>query len=152
MTLPEMLTGLGQERFEALMGEVSMGALRTYRLVDTFKVRARLLKLNRDKLRKAAPKLWERLVEGDEDLARELAQGVLVSNLDFVIEALDHLGIEHDGNGFFDKEAQADDKLSEGWREKLLATFRERYPEHLILLYINHLDWELGKPEAVFVG
>ncbi len=152
MTLPEMLTGLGQERFEALMGEVSMGALRTYRLVDTFKVRARLLKLNRDKLRKAAPKLWERLVEGDEDLARELAQGVLVSNLDFVIEALDHLGIEHDGNGFFDKEAQADDKLSEGWREKLLAAFRERYPEHLILLYINHLDWELGKPETVFVG
>jgi hypothetical protein len=152
MTLPELLTGLGQERFEALLGEVSMGALRTYKVFDTFKVRARLLKLNREKLRKAAPKLWVRLGEGDEDLARELSQGMLVSNLDFVAEALDHLGIEHDGNGFFDKDAQADEKLSEGWREKLLATFRERYPEHLILLYINHLDWELGKPETVFVG
>ena len=145
MTLPELLRGLGQERFEALLGEVSMGALRTYKLFDTFKVRARLLKLNRDRLRKVAPKLWDRLGEGDEDLARELSQGVLVSNLDFVVEALDHLGIEHDGNGFFDKDAQADEKLADGWREKLLAEFRERYPEHLILLYINHLDWELGQ-------
>ena len=152
MTLSELLRGLGQERFEALLREVSMGALRTYRLFESFKVRARLLKLNREKLRNAAPKLWERLGAGDEDLARELSQGVLVSNLDFVVEALDHLGIQHDGNGFFDKEAQADDKLKEGWRENLLAAFRERYPEHLILLYINHLDWELGKPGAVFVG
>jgi hypothetical protein len=152
MTLSELLRGLGQERFEALLREVSMGALRTYRLFESFKVRARLLKLNREKLRNAAPKLWERLGEGDEDLARELSQGVLVSNLDFVAEALDHLGIQHDGNGFFDKEAQADDKLKEGWRENLLAAFRERYPEPLILLYINHLDWELGKPETVFVG
>jgi hypothetical protein len=152
MTLPELLRGLGQERFDALLGEVSMGALRTYKLFDTFKVRARLLKLNRDKLRRAAPKLWERLGEGDEDLAREISQGMLVSNLDFIVEALDHLGIEHDGNGFFDKDEQADGKLAEGWREKLLATFRERYPEPLILLYINHLDWELGKPERVFLG
>jgi hypothetical protein len=152
MTLPELLRGLGKERFEALLGEVSMGALRTYRLFDSFKVRARLLKLNREKLRKVAPKLWDRLGEGDEDLARELSQGILVSNLEFVVEALNHLGIEHDGNGFFDKNAQADGKLGEGWRENLLAAFRERYPEHLILLYINHLDWELGKPETVFVG
>ena len=135
-----------------MLSEVSMGALRTYRLFDTFKVRAHLIKLNREKLRKAAPKLWDRLGAGDEDLAREVSQGVLVSNLDFVVEALDHLGIEHDGNGFFDKEAQADGKLGEGWREKLLAAFRERYPEPLILLYINHLDWELDSPETVFVG
>lgn len=152
MTLSELFVGLGRERFDSLLGEVSMGALRTYKLVDSFKVRARLLKVNRDKLRKASPKLWDRLGEGDEDLARELAQGMLVSNLEFVVQALDHLGIEHDGNGFFDKDAQADDKLVEGWREKLLAAFRERYPEHLILLYINHLDWELGQPETVFVG
>lgn len=152
MTLSELLRGLGQERFEALLKEVSMGALRTYKLVDSFKVRAHLLKLNREKLRKAAPKLWERLGDGDEDLARELSQGMLVSHLDFVVEALDHLGIEHDGNGFFDKDAQANDKLSDGWQQKLLAEFRERYPEHLILLYINHLDWELGEPTEVFVG
>lgn len=152
MTLAELLRGLGRERFEALLGEVSMGALRTYRLFDSFKVRAHLLKLNREKLRKAAPKLWDRLGAGEEDLARELSQGVLVSNLDFVVESLDHLGIQHDGNGFFDKDAQAEGKLGEGWRENLLAAFRERYPEHLILLYINHLDWELGKPETVFVG
>lgn len=152
MTLSELLRGLGQERFEALLKEVSMGALRTYKLVDSFKVRARLLKLNREKLRKAAPKLWERLGEGDQDLARELSQGMLVSHLDLVVDALDHLGIEHDGNGFFDKDAQASEKLVEGWREKLLEALRERYPEHLVLLYINHLDWELGEPTEVFVG
>ncbi len=152
MTLSEVLRGLGQERFEALLKEISMGALRTYKLVDNIKVRARLPKLNRDKLRRAAPKLWERLGDGDEDLARDLSQGMLVSNLDLVVEALDRLGIEHDGSGFFDKDAQADDKLAEGWRETLLAELRERYAEHLVLLYINHLDCELGDPEEVFVG
>jgi hypothetical protein len=152
MTLAELIRGLGRERFDELLAGVSMGALRTYKLFDTFKARAHLLKLNRERLRKVAPKLWERLGAGDEDLARELSQGALVSRLDFVVEALDRLGIPHDGNGFFDKDAQAAEKLREGWREDLLETFRERYPEALILLYINHLDWELDRAETVFVG
>ena len=126
--------------------------MRTYKLFETFKLRARLLKLNRDKLRRSAPKLWERLEGGEEKLAREIAQGVLVSQLPFVVAALDKLGIPHDGNGFFDKDAEAEGLLSEGWREKLLAELRPDWPEALILFYINHLDWELAKPEQVFVG
>ncbi len=151
MDLSEVYRGLGRERFDALIGEIAMGSLRTYKLFDSFKVHARLGKLNRERLRKAAPRLWERLQEGDEDLARELSQGVLVSNLAFVVEVLDLLEIPHDGNGFFDKEGQAAEKLTEGWQQRVYDTFRERYPKPLILLYINHLDWELAKPSAPFV-
>ena len=151
MELSEVYRALGKERFTELLGQVSMGSLRTYKLVDSFKVHARLGKLNRERLRKATPQLWERLQEGDEDLARELAQGVLVSNLTFVVEVLDFLEIPHDGGGFFDKEGPAAEKLTEGWQKRVLEEFRARYPEPLILLYINHLDWELAKPGAPFV-
>ena len=111
---------------------------------------ARLAKLNRERLRKAAPHLWERLQQGDEELAREVAQGVLVSHLTFVVEVLDFLEIHHDGAGFFDKEGAAAEKLTAGWQKRVLDEFRERYPESLILLYINHLDWELAKPVKPF--
>jgi hypothetical protein len=151
MELSQVYLALGKERFEELLGQVSMGSLRTYRLFDSFKVHARLGKLNRERLRKATPHLWERLQEGDEELARELAQGVLVSNLTFVIEVLDFLEIPHDGNGFFDKEGLAAEKLNEGWQSRVFEEFRARYPESLVLLYINHLDWELTKPDAAFV-
>jgi hypothetical protein len=151
MELSEVYRALGKERFDELLGEVSMGSLRTYKLFDTFKVHARLGKLNRERLHKASPRLWERLQEGDEDLAREIAQGVLVSNLAFVVAVLDLLEIPHDGNGFFDKEGAAAEKLTEGWQKRVYEEFRARYPESLILLYINHLDWELAKPDAPFV-
>ena len=152
MELSEVYRALGQERFDELLGQVSMGSLRTYKLFDTFKVHARLNKLNRERLRKASPRLWERLQEGDEDLAREIAQGVLVSNLAFVVEVLDFLEIPHDGDGFFDKDGAAAEKLTEGWQKRVFEEFRaalSRKP--LILLYINHLDWELAKPDAPFV-
>ena len=152
MTLSAIFEGLGRERFDDLLGRVSMGSLRTYKLFESFKVRARLLKLNRQKLRASAPKLWDRLVEGDEELAREIAQGVLVSNLDLVVASLDFLGIPHDGNGFFDKDAEAEEKLQEGWRQKLFDHMQPDWPESVVLLYINHLDWELAEPQQVFVG
>lgn len=129
-----------------------MGALRTYKIFDTFKIRARLQKLNRQKLRAAAPKLWARLEATEEELAREIAQGVLVSNLVLVIAALDSLGIPHDGNGFFDKDADAESKLQEGWQLRLFAELKKDWPESVALLYINHLDWELAEPETVFTG
>jgi hypothetical protein len=151
MELSEVYRALGRERFDEVLGQVSMGSLRTYKLFDSFKVHARLGKLNRERLRKATPHLWERLQQGDEDLASELAQGVLVSNLVFVVEVLDFLGIPHDGGGFFDKEGPAAEKLTEGWQQRVLEEFRARYPESLILLYVNHLDWELAKPSAPFV-
>jgi hypothetical protein len=151
MELSEVYRALGKERFGDLIGEISMGSLRTYQLVETFKVRAHIGKLNRERLRKAAPQLWERLQQTDEDLARELAQGILVSNIAFVVEVLDFLEIPHDGAGFFDKDGPAAEKLTAGWQKRVWDEFRERYSEALILLYINHLDWELAEPEKPFV-
>lgn len=151
MTLSEVWAALGRERFDALLRLISIGSLKTYKVYDSFKVRTRLQKLNRERLRKAADRLWERLSEEDEDLARELSQGVLVSNIEFVVQTLDFLEIPHDGAGFFDKDAKADEQLTEGWRERVLERFRDE-PEPLVLLYINHLDWELGEPQTVFTG
>jgi hypothetical protein len=151
MELSEVYRALGRERFDEMIGLVSMGSLRTYHLFDNFKVHLRLNKLNREHMRKAAPKLWERLQQGDEALAREIAQAVLVSHLTFVIEVLNFLEIPHDGSGFFDKTGTAAEKLGEGWQKRVFDEFRPRYPEALMLLYINHLDWELAKPDAPFV-
>lgn len=151
MELSEVYRALGKERFDELIRQISMGGLRTYTVVESFKVHTRLQKLNRERLRKASPQLWERIEQGDESLAREVAQGVLVSNIGFVVEVLDFLGIPHDGGGFFDKEGPAGEKLTEGWRQRVFDEFRERYAHSLILLYINHLDWELAEPSAPFV-
>ncbi len=151
MNLSEVYQALGQQRFNELIGGVSMGSLRTYRVYDSFKVHTHLHKLNRERLRKAIPHLWARLEQGDETLAREISQGVLVSNLSFVVEVLDFLGVEHDGSGFFQKGEAAKERLTEGWQQRVFDHFREKYPEPIILLYINHLDWELGEPGGAFV-
>lgn len=152
MTLSGVFRELGRERFDAVLRAVSMGSLKTYQAYETFKIRTRLSKLNRDRLRKAAPRLWERLEQGEEDLARELAQGALVSNIGLVVDVLDFLEIPHDGNGFFDKDASGEERLTEGWEKRVFDEFREKHPEPLLLLYINHLHFELGEPDAVFVG
>jgi len=152
MSLSEIYQALGKERFEELVRGVSIGALRTYKMYETIKVRARLPKLNRDRLRKAVPRLWERIETGDDDLGRDLSQAILISHLDFVVEALDFLEISHDGAGFFDKDEQATDHLSDGWQARVLEKFRDRFSESLILFYVNHLGWELGEPETAFVG
>jgi hypothetical protein len=152
MDLTEIFRGLGRERFEEQVKSVSMGSLKTYRLFESFKIHARLGKLNRERLRKAAPQLWTRIEGGDETLAKELAQAVLLSHLGLVVGALDLLGIPHDGNGFYDKSAASAENLTEGWKQRILEHFRGQYPEPVVLLYVNHLDWELGKPAEVFVG
>ena len=97
-------------------------------------------------------KLWERIEGGDEDLSREVAQGALVSNISIVVDVLDFLEIPHDGNGFFDKDASADERLQDGWQGKVMAEFSGKHPEDLLLLYVNHLDFELGEPQEVFLG
>jgi hypothetical protein len=135
-----------------LVRKISMGALRTYKIYDQVKLRTRLNKLNADHLRKAVPRLWERLQQTDEDLAQDLAQAVLVSNLDFVVEVLNFLGIPHDGSGFFQKDVSTAEYLKEGWQQRVLDEFRGRYPEALVRLYINHLLWEVDKKAEVFAG
>ena len=152
MTLSEVFQGLGRDRFDAILRGVSMGSLKTYQVYESFKIRTHLSKLNRDRLRKAAQKLWERIEGGDEDLSREVAQGALVSNIGIVVDVLDFLEIPHDGNGFFDKDASADERLQDGWQAKVMAEFSEKHPEALLLLYVNHLNFELGEPTEVFLG
>ncbi len=152
MGLSAVFQGLGQEQFEELMRGVSMGKLRTFQVYDSFKVHAGMHKLNREKLRKALPRLWGRLEGGDNEVAREAAQAVLVSNLPFVAEVLDFLEIPHDGNGFFDKNNQTGDALAEGWQERVHAEFKNKYPEALVLLYTNHLAWETDPSAGIFLG
>ena len=152
MQLSEIFSGLGRDRFDAVLALVSMGSLKTFKVYDTFKIRTHLSKLNRERLRNAAPKLWARIQQGDEDLAKEIAQGALISHMDFIIEALDFLQIPHDGYGFFDKDAEASEKLVDGWQARVCDEFREKRPEALVLLYVNHLEWEMGEPAEAFTG
>ena len=151
MELTDVYRALGPQRFEELAKSISMGSLKTYQAFERFKIYARLHKLNRERLRKAAPQLWQRLEAGEQELAREFSQAVLISNLAMVAEVLDTLEIQHDGNGFFEKDTTAAGQLKDGWQQRVFDKFRDKYSEPLLLLYINHLDWELGKPSAPFV-
>jgi hypothetical protein len=151
MDLTDVHRALGRERFEELIRGVSMGSLKTYRAFDNFKIHAHLHKLNRERLRRAIPQLWARIEEGDQDLAREVSQAALVSNLALVAAVLDFLGIPHDGSGFFEKDTIAAEQLKDGWQQRVWDEYREKYPPALVLLYINHLDWELGNPSAPFI-
>jgi len=152
MDLAGALVELGRGRFDRLLGGISIGSLKRFQVFDNFKIRAGVSKLNREKLRKVGPAFWSRIEAGDSELAKEIAQAVLVSHLDFVAAALDFLEIPHDGNGFFDKDDATREKLGEGWQRRVHDRFKDEFPEELVLLYINHLDWELNKPDTVFTG
>jgi len=128
---------------------ISMGKLKTYQLFDAFKTRTHMVKLNTEHLRKAAPRLWARINEGDEDFAKDFAQAVLVSHLDLIAAVLDFLGIPNQ-SGFFEKDLQASQYLTEGWAERTFEQFRGSYPEPLLLFYLNHLAWELKGAEEPF--
>ena len=61
---------------------------------------------------------------------RRLAQAVLVSHLDMIVEVLNFLGIPHE-DGFFAKDLDAKPHLTEGWEAR---TF-----ENVILADKTHL-------------
>src|SRR5262245_15102895 len=103
MHISDVYVGLGLEAFGQLIRGISIGKLRTYQIYEGFKVRAHLQKLNTEILRKAVPKFWARIGEGDEVFAKDLAQAILVSHLDMIGSVLDFLGVPHD-NGFFAKD------------------------------------------------
>ena len=42
--------------------------------------------------------------------------------------------------------------VTEGWRQRLFDELKNDWPESVVLLYINHLDWELAEPDTVFVA
>jgi hypothetical protein len=139
----------GEEGFAQLVRSVSIGKLKTYQMYEGFKVRAHLHKLNTETLRKAISRFWTRLKEDrDEEFAKDLAQAVLVSHMGMVAEIVSFLGIPNEG-GFFNKDLDARQYLTEGWQDRVFLHFRAKYPAPLLLFYINHLTAELteaGEP------
>lgn len=149
MQLSDIFVGLGEPAFHQLIRTVSIGKLKTYQLYERVKMRFHMTKLNTESLRKAAPRLWARIAEKDEEFATDVAQTVLVSHLEMIKDVLDLLGIPHE-DGFFAKDLDASDKLNEGWQERVHEAFKTKYNEALLVFYINHLDWELTKTEQIF--
>jgi len=149
MQISDVLLGLGEGDFGALVRSISIGRLKTYQIYEGFKVRAHLHKLNTETLRKAIPRLWARVVEHDDDFAKDLAQCVLVSHLDFVTAVLDFLGVPHE-NGFFAKDLDPKPHLTEGWEQRVFDKFHGTHADALLIFYINHLRWELLAAEELY--
>jgi hypothetical protein len=142
MQISEVYLGLGQDAFGQLIRGISIGKLKTYQIYEGFKVRAHLAKVNTEGLRKAVPKLWERIVAGDDDFAKDLSQAILVSHLDMIAAVLDFVGVPHEG-GFFAKDVEAKPYFTDGWEERVHEKFYGVYAEPILLFYVNHLRWEL---------
>lgn len=149
MQLSEVYLGLGLDAFSQLVRSISIGKLKTYQIYEGFKVRAHLHKVNTEILRKAVPRFWARIGEGDEEFARDFAQAVLVSHLDMITAILDFLGVPHE-NGFFAKDLDAPRYFTEGWEERVLEKFRATFSESILIFYINHLRWELLSAPDIF--
>ncbi|MGE5568068.1 MAG: hypothetical protein ACM3S5_03430 [Rhodospirillales bacterium] len=149
MELSQVFLSLGEDVFAQLIRQISIGKLKTYQLYETLKTRAHVAKLNTESLRKGIPRFWARLQQGDEDFAKDLAQAVLIAHLDMIRAVLDFLGIPNQ-DGFFDKNLDAEQYLTEGWQERVYQEFRGKYSEPVLRLYINHLAWELSKTPEVF--
>ena len=141
MHIADVYRGIGGDGFAQLVRGISIGKLKSYQIYEGFKVRAHLHKLNTETLRKATPKLWERILQ-EEDFAKDIAQAVLVSHLDMITAILDSLGVPHE-NGFFAKEMDPKPYFTEGWEGRVYEKFHESYPEPLLLFYVNHLRWEM---------
>ncbi len=150
MQMCGVFTALGPDIFHQLVRGISIGKLRTYQVYERFKLRARLIKLNSEALRKAEPKFWARIEAGEEDFATDLSQVFLLSHLDMIVDVLNFLEIPNE-QGFFDKDLKPEDYLKEGWQKRVFDQFSGKYSRELLLFYINHLDWELTKTDQVFM-
>jgi hypothetical protein len=151
MDISDVYLGLGQDAFAHLIRGISIGKLKTYQIYEGFKVRAHLQKVNTETLRKAVPRLWERISGRDEEFARDLAQAILVSHLDMIAAILDFVGVPHEG-GFFAKDLEAQKYFTEGWENRVMEHFHSSYPEPLLLFYVNHLRWELLNATGVYLS
>ena len=149
MQLSGIFLGLGEETFGRLLRSVSISGLKTYQLYERMKVRLHLPKLNASTLRAAEPKLWQRLQTGEEDLATELAQAILVGHLDMIIAVLNFLEIPHE-DGFFAKDLNGAKYLTGDWQQRVYDKFQASFPPPLLLFYLNHLGWEVAKTESIF--
>jgi hypothetical protein len=149
MQVTDIYLGLGRDRFDQLLRSVSIGRLKTYQLFDRMKTRLHLTKLNSETLRKAAPRLWTRIEERDEQFTAELSQAILISHFDMIKAVLDHLNIPHE-EGFFSKDTDVAALLIEGWQQSAWDKFRDTYAPAPLLFYINHLGWEVANAPDVF--
>lgn len=149
MQVNQIFQALGEQGFDDVFGTLTVTKLKTYKLYETLKARAHLPKLNVAGLKKVRPRFWERLVAGDEDLAGDLAQAVLISNLDMIVEVLDFLEVPHH-DGFFEKDFDATEILKDDWRDRAYKNFQGKYPGPLLVFYLNHLAMETTKAEDLF--
>jgi len=90
MQLSDIFLQLGEENFNNLLRGISIGRLKTYQLYDRLKTVLHLNKLNSETLRKAAPRLWGRIGERNDEFATEISQAILISHLDMIRALLDH--------------------------------------------------------------
>ena len=150
MQLSGVFLQLGEERLPLLLRAVSIGKLKTFQLYERFKTRTHLARLNTDSLRKAAPRFWVRLNEQDEEFATDLSQAILISHMDMIAAVLNFLGVPNE-EGFFAKDLDASQYLTDGWQARAYERFKEEYPEALLLFYINHLGWELGSAQQAYL-
>ena len=150
MQLSGVFLELGEDRLPLLLRSVSIGKLKTFQLYERFKTRTHLTKLNTENLRKSAPRFWTRLNEHDEEFATDLAQAILISHMDMIAAVLNFVGVPNQ-EGFFEKDLDAKQFLTDGWQGRVWEQFREQYPEALLLFYINHLDWELSSAPHTWV-
>lgn len=150
MQMCDVFRALGEARFADLLKGVSMGRLRTYQLYERMRLRCRLNKLNTETLRKSGFRLWERIQGGDEELASDLSQAILISQLDMIVEILNLLGVPHN-DGFFSKDADVKQYLTGDWQQKAYDAFRSKYSAPVLLFYLNHLGAETGTAAVAFV-
>jgi hypothetical protein len=149
MRLSDIFLTLGEPAFGQLIRGVSIGKLKTFQLYERVKLRFNLSKLNSETLRKATPRLWDRIAKGDEEFAADISQVVLVSHLEMIVDVLNFVGVPHE-DGFFARDLDASGILTEGWQQRVFDQFRLKYNESLLLFYINHLGWEVLKTTEVF--
>lgn len=149
MQVSDIFLGLREPAVAELLRGISLGKLKTYQLFERLKTRLHATKLNSETLRKIGPRVWERLNSGDEEFATELCQAILVSHMDMIQAVLDFLGIPHE-EGFFAKDIDGAKYLTEGWQQRTFEHFQGKFPNSLLLLYVNHLGWELLKAEQLF--
>jgi len=149
MLLQELYGHLGEDNLRDLLRHVSLGKLKTFQMFDRLKTRCHLSKLNSENLRNAAPKLLERMNEGDGVLATELAQCILVSHMDLIIAVLDKLGVPHN-EGFFDKDADVASKLVGKWQQEAYDAVKDKFPKSVLVFYLNHLAIEVNPETPLF--
>jgi len=150
MQLSDVFLQLGEERLRQLVRGISIGKLRTYQLYDRFKTRTHLPKVNTENLKKAVPRFSQRLSAHEEEFATDLAQAILIAHMDMIQAVLNAMGIPNQ-EGFFDKDIDAKQHLTDGWQTRIWEQFREVYDPAILLFYINHLDWELGGAKQAFL-